>query len=552
MMRRRDAPLALLRFGPKDRQFGERLAEAVRDAANNVDAVWYSASHMVEASSEENQELRARRFFFLVLTPSALEDKPLIEQTLDAKQFRKNIVLILLRPVRPVRLSEKLMEIGDDAPAVSALPGTPLSTVAEQLAGTLRGEQLDKNVKVADLLKADVRRRRSQVYTPIGLAFLLVAIICALIAPTAVAHAKPLLAGDYGCGMPLRLNLGPIGGAQEIGHGQWWPAGSLQLGRAGASAITLGNGDVLVEGGAIIGDFTRTSELFDPRTCAWRSSGTLHFGRTVDAAVRLPNGKVLAVGGYDGPVLTDAELYNPATGTWSPTGSMVQARDSMTATVLHDGRVLVVGGWDNTVAASAEIYDPATGRWSSAGDMSIPRTSQIAALLPSGKVLIAGGEPVNVSYTDRAELYDPATNTWTETGSMTLPRAAAGAVTLLDGRVFVAGGDSTTGLTETSEIYDPATGTWSAAASMHYPRSLGRGMLVLLPSGNVMAIGGDNLGTSEIYLPGSNTWTDPVSLGGPRCDASATVLNDGRVLMVAGDNCQGEDTRPTMAEIYTA
>lgn len=551
MRRRRGAALAFLCFGPKDQRFAVRLAEAVRRATGNHDAVWYTKPHTQDTHEEYDEairQVRARRFFFLVLTPSALASDSLLEQTLNARDTGKHIVPILLQPVR---MPPDLVELRDSAPAISALPGTRLLTVAETLAAILRGEQPDDDTTVASLQSAFIRYRRLHVQLPLGVALLVIAIVGALIGPAAVAQAQPFVTGAYGCGMPLRLNLGPFGVVHEFGHGQWSPAGSLQLGRAGASAITLRNGDVLVEGGAAPGDFARTSELFDPHTCTWRSSGTLHFGRTVDAAVLLRNGKVLAIGGYDGPVLSDAELYDPATGTWSPTESMVQPRDLMTATLLQDGRVLVVGGWDNTVAASAEIYNPATGRWTSAGFMSIPRTGQIAALLPSGKVLVAGGGPVNVSVTDRAELYDPVTNTWTETGSMTMPRSGAGAVTLPDGEVFVAGGVSTTGLTETAELYDPATGTWSIAASMHYPRNLARGMLVLLPSGAVMAVGGDAIGTSEIYLPGSNTWTEPVSLGGPRCDGAAALLNDGRVLMVAGDTCHGEDERPLVAAIYT-
>ncbi len=553
MRKKRNALRAFLCYEQRDRSFALRLAASLRRTLGGDDAVWCATDpETVEQSSTIMRQMMGRPVFLVIVTPHAMKSSEANWLRMQTRLANRNGKLIIPIMREPVEEEGELGLIIADATLVSALPDVPLDTVVAATAALIRGEYPASPVTADAMRKEYFRYQIGHLWAPLAAALVVLLILGVVAGPTVVARGKLVMTNTYGCSMPLQLNLG---GEHDLGRGQWWPAGYLQLGRQGNSALTLPSGKVLVEGGAFsqgyTNAFTRASELFDPTTCSWQSSGTLHTGRTADELVLLRNGKALAIGGYDGPVLNEAELYDPATGAWSPTGSMTALRDNMTATVLANGKVLVAGGWDNVVVESAELYDPASGRWSSAGNMTIPRTGHVAVLLPSGEVLVAGGGPINVSTTDRAELYNPVTNTWTATGSMTIARVAPGAVLLPDGKVLVAGGDTTQGSTASAELYDPATGTWSIAASMHHARQFSHQTLELLPNGTVLAVGGDAQATSEIYLPDSNTWTDPVPLGQAHCDGATALLHDGRVLVAGGDNCQSLDDKPLAAMLYT-
>jgi hypothetical protein len=134
-----------------------------------------------------------------------------------------------------------------------------------------------------------------------------------------------------------------------------------------------------------------------------------------------------------------------------------------------------------------------------------PRSGHTATLLTTGLVLMAGGENVNGVSILKAELYNPATGTYTATGNMPSNRQEHSAVLLSTGNVLVSGGNNVT-LTTTTVLascatYSPATGTWSTASSMNSARV--DHSAILLPSGHVLAAGGDNanneLSSSELY-----------------------------------------------------
>jgi hypothetical protein len=159
----------------------------------------------------------------------------------------------------------------------------------------------------------------------------------------------------------------------------------------------------------------------------------------------------------------------------------------------------------------------------SVSPMNTGRNDHTATLLPNGKVLVAGGFPTGTS----AELYDPATDTWTVTGSLRVAHAGHTATLLPNGKVLVAGARQSGGAFQASastELYDPATGTWTMTSPMKHARVFSTA--TLLPNGKVLVVGG---GTgSELYDPASGTWTDTASpsTGG----TPPTLLLNGKVL----------------------
>ena len=388
------------------------------------------------------------------------------------------------------------------------------------------------------------------------------------------------------------------------------------------TATLLPDGKVLIAGGlnANDGSALATAEVYDPASGTWSPTGSMATARYTHEATLLPNGRVLVSGGVDGSgalgdgggvrpclghleryrlpgrssrsahgdgfarrqgagrggkqsglSLSSAEVYDPASGTWSTTGSMALGRGEHTATLLPNGNVLVAGGFNFgslSYLATAEVYTPATRTWSTTGSMSSARGQHVASLLPDGRVLVAGGVS-GARVLAESEVYEPASGLWNATGSMPAPRVLHEATALPDGRVLVTGGFSSEGIAlSTAEAYGPLRGTWKVTNSMSEPRrestrrrccpmarSSSRGAstrtvptsrrrncttlprapgarpgpwpgpelrhtATLLPNGRVLVVGGENsigsLRTAELYDSGSGTWRRTGSLTAPR------------------------------------
>ena len=133
------------------------------------------------------------------------------------------------------------------------------------------------------------------------------------------------------------------------------------------------------------------------------------------------------------------------------------------------------------------------------------RAGHSATLLPDGRVLLVGGSQHGrhgrVRTLDSAEAWDPTTGTFSEAGTLATVRTGHLAVLLGDGSVLIVGGESHDGEVESAqptfradlERWDPLTATFGPAGS----------------------------------LTGTD-WVD-----------SATVLTDGRVLIVGSGSRAG-------------
>ena len=237
------------------------------------------------------------------------------------------------------------------------------------------------------------------------------------------------------------------------------------------------------------------------------------------------------------------------TGNWLLASPMTIARGFHTATVLDDGRVLIVGGYTSldTDTARVEIFDPATNTFNETGSLRTARHGHSATLLTDGRVLVIGGYALPQGWLSDAEIYDPETEQWSTTQPL-FPHGVCHTATLLDdGRVLVMGGSIRSGhpgSDDRVEIFDPDTNHWQKAAYHEHTESCQTA--TLLEDGRVLIAGG--LANPTIYDPATDTWDSAGKLNTPRSQAQAVLLQSGRVLLIGGLSFDGKPTHSV--EIY--
>jgi hypothetical protein len=198
--------------------------------------------------------------------------------------------------------------------------------------------------------------------------------------------------------------------------------------------------------------------------------------------------------------------------------------------------------------------------FSPTGSMHTARSGHTATLLIDGRVLIVGGADAT------AELFDPTTATFSPTGDMTTPRYGATATLLSNGKVLITGGfgpgTSMLPRLNSAELYDPLTGTFSATGSMTDARILHTA--TVLNDGKVLIAGGTRAGggggaaiaSAELYDPTIGTFSPTGSMNTDRAQHTATLLTNGEVLVAGGWNGHAADAAddppwdPLFAELF--
>lgn len=272
--------------------------------------------------------------------------------------------------------------------------------------------------------------------------------------------------------------------------------------------------------------------------------------RAAHTATLLPDGKVLVAGGFvgNGGGLSSAEVFDPATKTFASAGNMTAARSGHTATLLPNGKVLISGGYNGDYLNTAEVYDPAANRFASVGQMVTPRSGHVATLLNDGKVLLAGGVGTGWTFLSDAEIFDPQTNTFTATGGMTTARESHTATLLKDGKVLITGGHrgrrANITIYTSTEVYNPKTGTFTAAGNLTVKRH--KHDATLLADGRVLIVGGSDerdgdgaYRNAEIFNPANGSFTtvkNNMNSARYKLQGTAILLPSGKVLIAGGAN----------------
>jgi len=261
-------------------------------------------------------------------------------------------------------------------------------------------------------------------------------------------------------------------------------------------------------------------------------------------------------------VINESNEPNRESNTQFIIGSDLRAhRERFSVITLNDGRIMAIGGKAiglrnvemGNFEDSTELLDIATMTWKLTGEMNEKRKSPGVAQLNDQTVITAGGTGAAKVPLNSVEIWNPNTEEWQHTTPMNTARDSMGYVLLPDGRFMVTGGKSIDkkgvliSYIKECEIYDPETEQWIEIAPMHEERV--NHTATLLNDGNILVVGGGKEDgpyskTVELYDIRRDIWIllEPMSVG--RAMHTATKLLDGRVLIVGGRG------KKTSTEIY--
>lgn len=225
-----------------------------------------------------------------------------------------------------------------------------------------------------------------------------------------------------------------------------------------------------------------------------------------------------------------------AVSTFVPAGGLNQPRYAYGAARLDDGRIVVIGGGPSSFsyAAAAEIWSPASGKFVLSGEMIEPRQVPEIVKMGDGRIYVPG----NLS--KKPEIFDPVTGTFSETAQLNTPRDFPSISALPDGRLLIAGGFAAgqSNIQVTAEVFDPVNGTYTTL-----PSTLSQARIsmtdVTLPDGRILFLGGvyyQERTEVDIFDPQTGSFSPGPPLKSARADATATLLDNGKVLIAGGED----------------
>lgn len=276
--------------------------------------------------------------------------------------------------------------------------------------------------------------------------------------------------------------------------------------------------------------------------------------RVGGALAALPGKLFVAGGAYDigSTVVNTGTVYDATTqGFISPEATMAASaapngRFRPTAVLLtggaNSGKVLVSGGKSD--AMKHELFDPASGSFAASTAILTARCNHAAVEVVPGKVLIAGGDdcgaPANPVST--VEIWDGVSADVLVTHTLSTARIGLTATLLSNGKVLLAGGGTATADLMTYNAVTPATSTFAlvnfSGGGAATPRK--DHTATVLNDGRVLLAGGKSdqtTLTAELYNPISNSFAptaNEMSAGMARIQHSAVKLSSGLVLIIGG------------------
>jgi hypothetical protein len=294
---------------------------------------------------------------------------------------------------------------------------------------------------------------------------------------------------------------------------------SLDRGRSDHAAADTGAG-LLVVGGRDGAGLVDEAELYDLATNRWTSAGTLVTPRAGATAVLLADGSVLVSGGVDaaGVPLDDQERWDPTTRSFSAAPALPDPRTDHRA-LGHAGHAVIGPGRGalaptdavDVVLAGSLNVQTATGDERAAAALALPPFA-------GGVVLVSGGEDAagpraDAALLDARTIGAVAPRFLSVTRPLVHSRADHESVALANGvQVLLVGGRGQGGaVRDEGEVYGFVNlpieaGSSTATGDRRAVKARVRHTATLLPNGRVLIVGGvDERGVviagAELFLP---------------------------------------------------
>ena len=386
---------------------------------------------------------------------------------------------------------------------------------------------------------------------------------------TAVAPPRilrPAIAAVLGLAAALVVPHGGTVHAQPAPQGKWatrtetMPINPVHL-------ALLHDGNVLIVSGSgnVATETTFRAALWN-RQFGTISTQLLNWDMFCNGMVILPDGRPFVVGGnqfYD-PFYGErrSTAYDLATGLFTDQQPMAHGRWYPGVVTLGDGRVMTFSGTRDQAAgggtnSTVEIYTPGVG-WSpeySAGWT--PPLYPRMHVVPDGRVFYSGSGT-------GSRFFNPATKAWTGIVATSSASRNYGTSVLLplspaDGyraRVMVLGGGNPP--LKTMEIIDLSASTpqWQRGPDMSQARI--QLNATILPNGRVLVMGGSSVNNDEttaslnadLFDPATNSFTPASANKIPRVYHSGSLLLPDATVMLAGGNWTRGVYQPSI-EIYS-
>jgi N-acetylneuraminic acid mutarotase len=256
---------------------------------------------------------------------------------------------------------------------------------------------------------------------------------------------------------------------------------------------------------------------------------------------------------------------------WVSHGPLAGSLWGQVVAQLNTGRVAIfsICGQKTCKPAAQQtwLFDPQTFGLTHGNTMTASQLNPAVAVFNNGAdLMIAGGRDKN-GPTRSAEILNLADGTFHAIALMPSPHDQGTATDLGGGRVLVTGGwrkysGSSYIASASAEIYDISTNTWSSVHAMSVARSMATA--TGLQDGRVLVAGGDSgwqggagtpnkqqvLKSAEIFDPQSNLWSSAGNMSVPRAVHLAALLPNGHVL-VAGGWSDGHESGLASTDEYT-
>jgi Kelch motif protein/galactose oxidase-like protein len=281
------------------------------------------------------------------------------------------------------------------------------------------------------------------------------------------------ITGPFGAG-PYYTKVLNDAEIYDQNRGIWTVTPAMSSFRAGATASVLPDGRVLVAGGTkgdsqnrlfsvddILTTSLRSTEIYDPVSNSWSAGPDMPEPKAGASAITLNNNEVMIAGGITFvsifgipfPDFSDQVVfYAPASNSFR-SRAMAEKRALFGMTKLNDGRVLLAGGAGGNIFSigplkKCEVYDPATNSFTSTPPLSTAVAFSGCVTLPDGRALIIGGatgdlaDPIPVN---NVWAYDPSNNTLQNLAPMKASHGGNVVAVTGSGNLLVAGGESNSG-----------------------------------------------------------------------------------------------------------